>query len=816
MERVRKLLQQPLIAVDSDATISDAVRIMRGNAVDCLPVLRDGEIVGVFTARRLVAALAETGAEALQCAVERFMDKEASAAAPDARGEDAGGAGGESAFRPAVVEAPGRPLGAPLYDCKAWSAAAELDDRNRQLAGEIRERKRVEKELREKTRFLETVLDTIQDGISVLDTDYNILKLNNTMCAWYGPEADQKGKKCYEAYHGRSAICDNCPSVRALSDGKMHVEIVPKTIRGEQVGWLELYAYPFFDADGEMGGLVEFVRDVTERKKLEGEFIEAVERAEAANKAKTGFLAGMSHEIRTPLNAVQGYIQLVLRGELEPRQRERLIIAEESAGTLLGVINDVLDYSRIEAGKFELREECFDLRRLLHTLVKEQDVLAERKGVELSLSVDEDTPSRLVGDPLRLRQVLRNLVNNAVKYTPAGRVEVNVAATPGAAPIGPDASPNAAGASPLKNGTSARTRLLFTVFDTGLGISEEDQERIFDSFTRAETGPAGRQIGSGLGLAICRKIAELLGGAMWFESEEGRGSAFYFTASFAAAGDEPEEKSACLFEVPKEEKESSPLNVLLAEDNIINQLFAADLLQSRGHNVVVAENGARALEKLRGGTFDVALMDIQMPVMSGVDAVRAIRAHDGSDFDPDMPVVGLSAFAMDQERERFMAEGLDGYIAKPINVDEFFKTLAEVLERKQGGKAPGRDGAGGPAGAPVLNTAALYAQYREKTRLLEKVGREFAARAPEYLESMRTALASGDLETCAGFAHNLKGNASMFGAEALRDRAHEAERAAVSGDAVRLGPLVEALESDLESALAALKEFMGRLNAARC
>lgn len=676
---------------------------------------------------------------------------------------------------------------------------AELRSSYERLEREALERGRAEEELRDSDNFLETVINAIQDGISVLDKDMTILRVNPAMRVWYGRgnAAGIEGRKCFEVYHGRNEPCRPCPSLRSLHDGRLHCEAVPKMVGGVREGWLELFSYPIVDEAGDISGVVEFVRDITERKKLEGEFIEAMERAEEASKAKSLFLANMSHEIRTPLNAVLGYIQLVLHGELESRQRERLCVAEESAETLLAVINDVLDYSKIEAGKLEIKQEAFNLRILLETLVREQEALAMSKDLPIRLSIDTLAPSWLKGDPLRLRQILRNLLNNAVKYTERGNIDVEVQAA-------------------YKRPDEERTcdqpivRLLFTVSDTGIGIPAADQDRIFDSFTQVDSGLSKRHAGTGLGLAICKKLSELMGGSMWFESEEGQGSAFYFSASFESLEAECRDE-ADWRPLKTPANDIGRLNILLAEDNRINQMFAVDLLESRGHRVTVAENGLEALKALEKDVYDVTLMDIQMPVMNGVEATRAIRAHDGSAFDPNIPIIGLSAFAMDQERDRFLAEGLDGYITKPINIESFFDVMARALGR---GNASG----GGACASPetgrderTLDTAALFIQYRNKRELLRKVGREFMVRIPEYAREMGEAFAQRNMEPVTRLAHVIKGNASLFGAYRLRSLAIEAERLAGEEDWDALDGALASLLKESDDVVAALDDFIKRL-----
>lgn len=672
--------------------------------------------------------------------------------------------------------------------------ADDLREANRRLVAEAAERRRVAAELRRSTAFLETVLNAIQDGICVLSPNMTILKVNQAMCALYAPPASLEGRKCHEVYRDLSVPCEHCPALRALATGKLSIGVVPKVEEGREAGWMELYCYPLFGEDGAVTGVVEIVRDVTARKKLEAELAAALERAEAGSQAKGAFLANMSHEIRTPLNAVLGYVQLMLRDHLDARQRERLAVVEESAAALLSIINDILDYSKIEAGRLELKAEPFDLVRCLEAVVKEQEVLARDKGLELCLELAPDLPRAVRGDGLRLRQIVRNLVNNAVKYTEKGRVTVS----------GTVENPGHDG----DTGGRDRVTVRLTVADTGMGIPEAEQARLFDSFTQVDSGLTRRQAGTGLGLAICRRLAGLMGGIVSVESRPGQGSVFWLICPFALARTAPPVRPAALPEIGT--GELPPLRILLVEDNRINRVYAADLLTGRGHEVVMAENGRTALEYLAKETVDVVLMDIQMPIMDGLTATRAIRSgHLG--IDPHLPVVGLSAYAMDQERERFLAAGLDDYIIKPFGEEVFFSVVKRVLSRH--GRPPVRQAAPAEPGqsAVTLDIGELALRYRDKRELLIRVGREFLASVPRQIERLDKALDVNDLAVCERVAHTLKGNAAMFGAGIMRGLAAQAEVAAATGDAGKARDLREPLVAACRAVTENMQAFLSSL-----
>jgi|GEM_PF-1349485 len=691
-----------------------------------------------------------------------------------------------------LVEAAAARVRADL-EAETQRLAGELERTGQRLAVETTRRERLESELRRVGRFMDTVLSGIRDGVCVLSPDMTVVSVNRAMRTFYAGDGDLVGRKCYEAYQGLDTPCQECPALRALATRKLAVSVVPMDERGDPGGWAELFCYPLVDDDGVVTGVIEIVRDVTVGRKLEAELAAALERAEAASQAKGAFLANMSHEIRTPLNAVLGYVQLMLGDALEARQRERLAVVEESAAALLSIINDILDYSKIEAGRMELKAESFDLPRCLDAVMKEQEVLARDKGLELALDIGADVPRAVSGDGLRLRQILRNLVNNAVKYTEKGSVSLAVSIADRLWPPG---------------GTGGRALLRFAVADTGVGIPAGQLATIFDSFTQVDGGLTRRQAGTGLGLAICRRLAGLMGGGVRVESVPGQGSVFWLECPFDVAPAVVSRHAAGLVDA---RRGSLPprLRILLVEDNRVNRVFASDLLESRGHEVVVAENGRLALEYLAVQAVDVVLMDIQMPVLDGLAATRAIRAGH-MDIDPGLPIIGLSAYAMDQERERFLAAGFDDYIIKPIDIEIFFSVVGRALARR--GRSPVLGGASGRARPEeVLDTKGIDAQYRGKAGLLTRVGREFVASVPEQLEALGAAMRDGDLVSCERVAHTLKGNAAMFGAAAMRALAAEAEQAAASGDADRVRVLAPALGEACRAVAEGMDELLCRL-----
>ena len=417
---------------------------------------------------------------------------------------------------------------------------------------------------------------------------------------------------------------------------------------GQEV-WVQASARMFRDEVGRPLRLVGSLQNISDRKRDEQAMAEAKAFAEAANVAKSVFLATMSHEIRTPLNGVLGMAQAMAADALSDAQRDRLDVIRESGESLLAILNDLLDFSKIEAGKLEIESIAFDMAEICRGAHAAFSALAGKKGLDFTLDIDAASGVYL-GDPTRVRQVLYNLISNALKFTAEGGVHVAGAYDDG--------------------------HLRLTVSDTGIGMTEETMAGLFSKFTQADASTSRHFGGTGLGLAICRELATLMGGAIAVESEVGKGTTFRFELPIERVGD-----AMVMEERPETASASAtPLRVLAAEDNSVNQLVLKTLLQQIGVEPTIVENGQLAVEAWESGHWDVILMDVQMPVMDGPTAVRLIREREAATGKRRTPIVALTANAMSHQVAEYREAGMDDHLAKPIEAARLFEVLGSVLD----------------------------------------------------------------------------------------------------------------------------------------
>jgi len=523
-------------------------------------------------------------------------------------------------------------------------------------------------------------------------------------------------------------------------------------------------------------------QDITERRKAE----EALRQAKAAAEAAT--LANMSHEIRTPLGGVIGAAKLLAQSSLSSNQRQLADMAVESGQALLAIVNDILDFSKIEAGRLDLRPAPFALRADMEAVAAPFRLLAGQRGLTLDLLIDRKTPDALVADSGRLDQVLRNLLGNAVKFTTSGSITLEVNTDPSCP------SPQEAAC------------VRFIVRDTGIGIKPDFLPHLFESFSQADGSYGKRHGGTGLGLAISRSLVERMGGSLEVSSSVGAGSAFRFTLCLPLATQAQilAEPGAAYPARPKA-RQDQRLHVLLADDNKIGRTLMERILKDAGHAAVSVGNGLDVLAALGDGTFDLVLMDVQMPELDGLAATRMIRQGDAGAKNRDIPIVALTAYAQPEDRERFLAAGMDDYVPKPVEERELLAAMRRAISLRAGHGADRQDGAwsgqagpapgnGDPAGSPRYDLGFLERSFGDRSDLLTDMLVQFRTTSlPEIEGNLRQALAAKNMLKAQRVAHKARGTFGTVGAQRAVLLAQAAEKAATNGDAEALHRHAEAL-----------------------
>ncbi|WP_207682014.1 PAS domain S-box protein [Desulfonema magnum] len=694
---------------------------------------------------------------------------------------------------------------------------------------DVTERKIAEKSMRESEAKLRAIFDNVVVGIAIIDLQGQYFYINDKWADMLGYAKEKIYQFKYTDVTYIEDVEKSKNLLQKLIKGKIRqYEVEKRYVRKDgSVFWVNFSVSPIYDIHGNIESVIGIVIDIDGRKQAETELLRAKETAEAATLSKSEFLANMSHEIRTPMNAIIGMTGLLLRTKLTSEQREYAETARSSSDILLSLISDILDFSKIEAGKTELEILDFNITDIISDIINILAIKANEKGIGLTSHIDGDIYPFLRGDPVRLRQILLNLTNNAIKFTQKGEVRIHVS---------------------VEKSGDVHSMLRFAVTDTGLGIPKDRVNRLFKSFSQVDASTTRRYGGTGLGLAISKQLAEMMGGEIGVESQEGKGSTFWFTAIFGYSEVETRnlkletrnlkletrdlklETRNLKLETRNSEVEtrnseadnqvssfkfqvSTNIRILLVEDNRLNQKVALAMMKKLGLSADLASNGTEAIKAIRTTSYDLVLMDIQMPEMDGIEATKKIR---NSELEArNIPIIAMTANVMKGDRERCLEAGMNDYISKPIDPDELLSAVEKQLSGMHSHFSAiiSKPSAGSEQLSEKDQVATENSQFADsecfnKEELLNRMGGDetlckkfskmFVQRMPVEIEELKAVLDKNDPELVTLQAHNIKGMCSNISAYALRDIAYEMELAGKKGDLDGVRALIDDLKQELD------------------
>ena len=639
--------------------------------------------------------------------------------------------------------------GTPIHDAEGRTIGAVA------VVRDITERRRAEEALRENEMRLRLAQESASVGIWDWKVETGALEFTPELNKLYGLPAGTI--KTYQDWRDRVHPADIGMIEARRDEAIVNREPFDLEFRGchasGEYRWISTKGGAVYDEAGKAIRVFGVNIDITDRKRAEEELYRAKAVAEAANEAKSQFLANISHELRTPMNAILGMVDLALPKQSDSTATDFLQTARTSADLLLTLLNDLLDSAKIEAGKLELESAPFNLRHVLDQTTQVLGVRASEKGLSFSCRIPPEVPNALVGDQVRLRQIFLNLAGNGIKFTEKGEVTIS---------------------GRVESQDAAEVCLEFSVRDTGIGIPQSDQEHIFHPFTQADASTTRRFGGTGLGLSICSRLVAMMRGRIWVESEVGKGSTFHFTVRLPLATEVPPEPET---PVNISRAAASTLRILLAEDNPANQKLAAYILQDRGHTVEIVGDGQQALSMAQQNHYDVILMDVQMPGMDGLEATKTLRAQEAGQR--RVPIVAMTAHAMKGDRERCLAAGMDGYLSKPIDGYAMITLVENLASDRAALPAPiPREN---PPAAEIYDPALALKRCCHNAQMVRDMIAYFFADVDRLLPQMRSALQQGNLAEVGRLGHRLKGTVVYLGAEPATEAALVVERFCTSG-----------------------------------
>lgn len=605
------------------------------------------------------------------------------------------------------------------FRISAVSFDLEGDNAVMMVLEDVTETKAIANNLLENEMRLRLITDNMIDTVTQLDLQGRIIYASPSHWNLMGYTPDYLiGRTLMEFVHpdDRPAVAERMR--RRIQNHESFVTELRVMRKDGVYIWLESVGNVLMDQCGK-GSLIYVSRDVTIKRQVLDEMQLAKDAAVAANRSKSEFLANMSHEIRTPMNGIIGMTNLTLMTELDGNQRENLGLVKNSAENLLKIINSILDFSKIESGKIILEVHPFNLRQTVAKVIKPFKVEANTKGIDLVFDIDTSISAVLKGDSNRLIQILNNLIGNAVKFTHVGQISISV------------------NRKKMRHNT---TFIEFSITDSGIGIEKQNHHKLFDSFSQVDGSMTRKYGGTGLGLAITKQLVEIMGGKIEVASELGIGTTFQFEIPFI----EVDQYVQTSDEVPTVPKAHRHLRVLLVEDDIVNQTLAVRLLEKQYHDVTLAENGQEALTKLTQKEFDIVLMDIQMPLMDGIEATRQIRAQVQYKH---LPIVAITAHAIKGDEERFLRSGMDAYISKPIQMDQFYAVIEELTADKKN----------------VQDIVNLVTETQSIEDLTLEELQDYMGELRVYVEKLETVIHANQYQQVGAYAHYIKNLAMTVG-----------------------------------------------------